>query len=253
MRSKPAVLGCVLCTLIACDLLDADADKGAESGKKDASAESTEADAATKKADKGETPTAPEPKAEVELGALERRPASSPVDAAGRPVKAPIRGPIAWKPPAHWTARRDSGKPFILGEYGLAGHTDDKPALCRLIHNSSWSSKKTTHEQAVSEAKRTRLRDEEGKSLLSKLTPKLESIGELKWQVVFAKGRYRTPVLMAKTPPEEMLPGYAQMNLIPEVEGVRVALRCWAPEATLETERAAILAWAASVQYPAEG
>lgn len=189
--------------------------------------------------------------ASIELGPREHRPAASKLDAAGRPATGPHRGAVAWRPPAHWTARRDAGKPFILGEYALKGHTEERPALCRLLHNSGWSSTKTDEEQAISEAKRTRLRDDEGKSLLSKLEPKTETLGNHGWTSVFAQGRYREPGSFGNVPVEDLLPGYAQMNLIPQVAGTRLALRCWAPAETLEGEVEAMRAWAATLEYPA--
>lgn len=252
MRSKFVVLGCVVLAGLGCDLLEEDPAKTEKSSEKDAPAAASGAKPGEDPVAK-DAPEAPAPKADVELGGLERRPAASPLDQAGRPKKGPVRGAVSWTPPAHWTARRDSGKPFILGEYGLTGHTDERPALCRLISSSSWSSKKTDIEQATNEAKRTRLRDEEGKSLLSKLTPTIETVGQHKWHVIFAEGRYRAPDIGGSKDPKDMLGGYAQMNFIPEVEGVTLALRCWAPADVMKAEKSAMRAWAASVQYPAKG
>lgn len=250
MQGKAAILACGLSALLGCDLIGGEASPDAEpSGDKTASEPAASKDGEGGKPGGADSAAA----GAIALGDLERRPGSSPVDQAGQPSKAPIRAPIAWKPPAHWTPRRDQGKPFILGEYGLAGHTDERPALCRLIHNSSYSSTKTDEEQATSEAKRTRLRDDNGKSLLSKLTPKVETIGALKWHVVFAEGRYKLPGSFGDSTPESMLPGYAQMNLIPAIEGTRVSLRCWAPAETMKAEVEAMRAWAASVEYPANG
>ena len=259
MQGKPAMLACGLSVLLGCDLISGETTPAAESAGEKTASEASEAKAApagaapTKENTDAEGNPGSESAGDVELSAVERRPGSSPVDQAGRPVKGPIRGPIAWKPPAHWTPRRDAGKPFILGEYGLAGHTEERPALCRLIHNSSYSSTKTDVEQATSEAKRTRLRDDSGKSLLSTLTPTVERIGALEWYVVFAEGRYREPGSFGKSAPEDMLPGYAQMNLIPAIEGTRVSLRCWAPAETMKGEVKAMRAWAASVEYPTKG
>jgi len=256
MQGKPAMLAFGLSMLFGCDLLGGDP-AAKPSGDKAATEDTTPKTAPNDKGDGEAKPEdAAKPKddapADIALGEQERRPGSSPVDQAGQPVKGPIRGPIAWKPPAHWTPRRDKQKPFILGEYGLAGHTDERPALCRLIHNSSYSSTKTDVEQATSEAKRTRLRDDNGKSLLSTLTPKVETIGTLQWHVVFAEGRYKVPGTFGDSDPANMLPGYAQMNLIPAVKGTRVSLRCWAPAETMKGEVKAMRAWAASVEYPAK-
>lgn len=238
-----------LSLLFGCDLLGGDSAPDAESSQ-EKSASERGSSSQNRGGGAVDTPgKSPGPR-EVVLGERERRPGSSPVDQAGQPVKGPIRGPISWKPPAHWTARRDAGKPFILGEYGLAGHTDERPALCRILHNSSYSSTKTDEEQATSEAKRTRMRDDNGKSLLSKITPKIETIGSLEWNVVFAEGRYKLPGTFGASDPKEMLPGYAQMNLIPAIEGTRVSLRCWAPAETMKGEVDAMRAWAASVTYP---
>lgn len=248
MQGKPAMLAYGLSVLLGCDLIGGETTPDPQpTGDKSA----PESSAPPEKGDAPGKPAVAD--TGVALGDVERRPESSAVDQAGQPVKGPIRGPIAWKPPAHWTVRRDTGKPFILGEYGLDGHTDERPALCRLIHNSSYSSTKTDTEQATSEAKRTRLRDDNGKSLLSKLTPKVETIGALKWHVVFAEGRYKLPGTFGASAPEDMLPGYAQMNLIPAIKGTRVSLRCWAPVETMKGEVEAMRAWAASVEYPAKG
>ncbi len=90
--------------------------------------------------------------------------------------------------------------------------------------------------------------------MTSRVQPKVETLGDRTWHTVLATGRYR-PVLPIGTKAEaaDLTPGYAQINIVPELTDVPFALRCWAPAEVIQAETAAIRAWAASVEYPAKG
>ncbi|MEM6996182.1 MAG: hypothetical protein AAF721_37090 [Myxococcota bacterium] len=252
MLFRKLCVGAVLIGLGACDAVAGEASGEAKGeGAPERSAAAPGSSEASGDSNDAASKAAPEV-ATIALGALERRPAASSVDAAGRPIDGTVRGPIAWKPPSQWDVRRDAGKPFILGEYGLPGHTEERPALCRLISSVSRTSGKTIVEQAEREAKRTRLRDDDGKSLLSTLSPTVETHGEHQWHVVYAEGRYRAPGTFGKVDPDQLLPGYAQLNLVPGLKDVPFALRCWAPAETMKAHAAVMRAWAATVHYPDE-
>lgn len=243
MHALRARLSLTLLCPIACDGQPASASDTTPAASKD----DKSADNPTKA-----SPVAGPKASTVALAPTQRRAAAPTVDAAGRPIPPPTRGPIAWRAPAHWTARPDQSKPFILGEYALPGHSEDRPALCRLISNSMKPKGETAAEHADREVRRTRIRTAEGKSVLSQLEPAVEEIAGQAWHVVTIEGHYR-PVKGATlgTDPKTLIADYAQMNLVRELENAPFYLRCWAPSKTLAGEDAAIRAWAAAVQYPA--
>ncbi len=248
--TRVCVCVCLLCG-VACD----DAPKETASGSPDKTAEPSKGaepkDGDAQSADGKQAKPVAAP-SEITLAKREQRPAAPTVDAAQRPIEPPTRAPIAWRPPAHWTPRRDAGKPFVLGEYGLPEHTEDKPAICRLVSNSGKTKGDTPAEQADREVRRTRIKTPAGKSVLSLLQPKVETIAGKPWHFVMIEGSYR-PVkgVQLGTDVKDLVPGYAQINFVPEIPGALFYVRCWGPAATIKEQEAAIRGWVAAIEYPA--